>query len=436
MEVVEKVLPFSSERYYLNQFGEILNKDKQKLEVKIINGEKQVELEWINGKRNYNLGAIVAIVKFEIKLPEKYWERVEAIYEDNNPLNTYPENITYRFRDGPIETEEYPGYFYIPYFTQYAISREGELINLRRNVRMKWGIKKPVVGKNIKGGYRFCGGLRDDGHAIVISRHRAICHVFKPKQYGMMKHIVNHIDGVPGNDFPENLEWVTYSQNNKHAYDNGLFPNKTVAVLVKELNTGKINHFKTLVACAKHYGKSESSIKMRCTKQAHQRRIDGLAFKLDDGSEWPILEKRYTTHVHRAIACRNIFTGKLFVFNCSVEAEEITGVKSGKILNDVLKGIIIPACGYNFQEHTCNNIWPNYSARDLLFYQAQIEKSGHFGSAIIEFDEFGKETNFYPTVKQACDKLKMHCLKLTRACVSGRAIKGKTFSYYKPNPSV
>ena len=50
--------------------------------------------------------------------------------------------------------------------------------------------------------------------------HRLVALAFIPNMFG--KRTVNHMDGVKTNNFVSNLEWATYSENNQHAYDNGL----------------------------------------------------------------------------------------------------------------------------------------------------------------------------------------------------------------------
>lgn len=50
--------------------------------------------------------------------------------------------------------------------------------------------------------------------------HRLVAQSFiKNSQY---KKCVNHIDGIKGNNYFKNLEWVTYSENHLHAYKYGL----------------------------------------------------------------------------------------------------------------------------------------------------------------------------------------------------------------------
>lgn len=50
--------------------------------------------------------------------------------------------------------------------------------------------------------------------------HRLICETFHKNINN--KPCVNHIDGNKNNNHKDNLEWVTYSENHRHGFDNGL----------------------------------------------------------------------------------------------------------------------------------------------------------------------------------------------------------------------
>lgn len=99
----------------------------------------------------------------------------------------------------------------------YKISRDGSVISVPRNGTVNFEKKiKPTIGTNgyLKVSFR-CFGKR---YTRNIHRLLALTFIDNPNNYPC----VNHIDGDKLNNDISNLEWVTYSRNVQHAYDNGL----------------------------------------------------------------------------------------------------------------------------------------------------------------------------------------------------------------------
>lgn len=65
--------------------------------------------------------------------------------------------------------------------------------------------------------------IRKDGKPRTNTIHRLVAEAFLPEIEG--KPQVNHKDGDKTNNNIENLEWVSASENRKHAYANGLIRN-------------------------------------------------------------------------------------------------------------------------------------------------------------------------------------------------------------------
>lgn len=99
------------------------------------------------------------------------------------------------------------------YEGRYLISNTGKIISfLRGNV-------KPIKTGFTKYGYEKVN-LHNEGRKKTLLIHRLVALHFVPTVGG--KDYVNHIDGVKSNNTVSNLEWVTVSENNKHALENGL----------------------------------------------------------------------------------------------------------------------------------------------------------------------------------------------------------------------
>lgn len=82
------------------------------------------------------------------------------------------------------------------------------------NVKSKYKTLKKCLNSN---GYEIVN-INVNNKRITKKVHRLVIQAFipNPKQ----KRCVNHKDGCRTNNELSNLEWVTHSENNKHAYDN------------------------------------------------------------------------------------------------------------------------------------------------------------------------------------------------------------------------
>lgn len=124
--------------------------------------------------------------------------------------------ISYYFK--PIE-----GYHHC-----YDVSNDGRVRSKSRSVTNKNGRNRRIRQRTLKprdngSGYKFVT-LCKNGKNTRFYVHRLVAEAFiaNPNNYTQ----VNHKDGNPSNNHVDNLEWVSPSQNAKHAYDTGLNKNK------------------------------------------------------------------------------------------------------------------------------------------------------------------------------------------------------------------
>ena len=149
-----------------------------------------------------------------------------------------------------LEIEDYPN---------YLVSNKGMV----RNNKFKTD-KKLTIGDN---GYYFVNLYNGDKHQFKTV-HRLVANAFIENSENLP--CVNHKDGNKLNNTVENLEWVSYSKNAKHAYQKGLrkpvkykgWNNKEVAKY--DLQGNLLSNYKSVRDAAKSNNLSEKAIARVC----------------------------------------------------------------------------------------------------------------------------------------------------------------------------
>lgn len=108
--------------------------------------------------------------------------------------------------------------------TPYYVSDKGQVY--RR------GKVRPLKPEVFPLGYRRVT-LSIDGITQRFFIHRMVAEMYCPKGHEHTE--VNHIDGIPGNDWKENLEWVTRSQNQIHANNMGKRPHLNASKIASQI---------------------------------------------------------------------------------------------------------------------------------------------------------------------------------------------------------
>ncbi len=109
------------------------------------------------------------------------------------------------------------------YEEMYSITTCGVVTSHDRQTRRKKVKGQVLKARNNGSGYLFVC-LCKDGKCERYYIHRLVAQTFL--QNPESKCCVNHKDGNPSNNHLPNLEWVSHSENMRHALDNNLTSNK------------------------------------------------------------------------------------------------------------------------------------------------------------------------------------------------------------------
>ena len=207
-----------------------------------------------------------------------------------------------------VEHPDFKGYYPIPDFSNYVISKQGAVININRTTNVLNGNPK------IKG-YRSITLVNDRNERITMGLHKLVATTFLACPGNVDDYVPNHIDEDPSNNALDNIEWVTVLDNVRHSLHK---ERKHIPVDVRNIETGETIHFNTLYACAKHFNVHVSALRYRC-EFGRLRIYDGFQFKFANLS-W--VTPTIDSGVEKRVLLRNVVTGKILKFPSQSECSD------------------------------------------------------------------------------------------------------------------
>ena len=120
--------------------------------------------------------------------------------------------------------------------------------------------------------------LKMNGNRKCYSIHRLVALHFVSNNDHINKTTVNHIDGDRSHNYSSNLEWVSYSENLKHAYDSLNRPKNRASkhyTNCKSIdNNGNEREYKSVAQASRETGISETQIRRLLSKECKNKKYE------------------------------------------------------------------------------------------------------------------------------------------------------------------
>lgn len=185
-------------------------------------------------------------------------------------------------------------------YSRYEVFKDGRVFNKQTEQFLNGSINPA--------GYFLYRLTSDFGVALTWGRHRLLATLFIPKDCVNVDLVVNHKNGIKGDDRIENLEWCTQKENSEHAGAMGLSP-KCTPVFARNVKSGEVLSFPSMIECARFMDIHKDSMQYRLRVGPQIIFPEGFQYKPQcDLSEWPEGKSK-------EVMTFNVKTGEQLVFS-------------------------------------------------------------------------------------------------------------------------
>lgn len=200
-----------NEVYRINLAKQIIDKEGQ--ECTLVVDEDIVEIELYGEVKRVGLTWLSLIAHYEVNLPKGFEHRLADIsFQDiqSKIIKIHCSKIMY-FKKPVKLTEDYR---IIPNYTDYAVSKDGRVLDIG---------KQRIISVNLNDQYPTVYIYDPDRKKRRdVFLHRLVALAWRMHNNFEEKPYVNHKDGDKQHYHYRNLEWCSVSENNLHAFNEGL----------------------------------------------------------------------------------------------------------------------------------------------------------------------------------------------------------------------
>ena len=415
------ILPFSNERYKLTKGNEIFDVEENQFVLPVDN---KVGLNCNGQFITLDIVVWSVIALFNIKIPTKHYDKISVHFKNTDANDTSLDNIYYRFKQ-PVPCDRMPGHHYIPYYTRYTISREGRMFDLVTNKIKKYTTVKPNKNdpKKRRCGYHVTATVADRNHRGNLSKHRALGLAYLHYNADPFSLVVNHIDGVGGNNELGNLEWTTYSGNTKHAYASGLQSNTLKEIVVRNTITGETTKYASSIEASRLLGLTKATISTRVRRHEGVPFSDNLALKYADSdvpwSDGPVIK----ASPRLPMACYNVIDNVIVICKNSKEAEYLTSVAQSTILKHIQVQSKRPWSGFIFRYASVDmEPLPVFTPEQIMLFKIPDRKSDACGALVEDLKTGIKEVVLLSELAKRFNKKRAY---INRIVTEGRVFNNR-----------